>query len=100
MLLNGATVFYGSFDPARQLDLAYAKENLLTVKLRRGLRGTPLARIPLEEVLREPVPPPAYQRWLRPHALSAAFGSVLPVGLQGLVRSALGRGRRTVTPAP
>ena len=43
VLLNGAAVFYGSFDAARKLDVGYAKENLLTVRLGTGWGGTPLA---------------------------------------------------------
>ena len=42
VLLNGAAIFYASFDAARQLDVGYAKENLLTVQLGTGRGGTPL----------------------------------------------------------
>ena len=33
VLLDGAAIFYRSFEAARQLDIGYAKENLLTVQL-------------------------------------------------------------------
>ena len=33
VLLNGAAMFYRSFEAARQLDLGYARENVLTVRL-------------------------------------------------------------------
>ena len=41
VLLNGAAIFYGSFDAARKLDVGYAKENLLTVQMGTGWGGTP-----------------------------------------------------------
>ena len=40
VLLNGAAIFCGSFDAARKLDVGYAKENLLTVRLGTGWGGT------------------------------------------------------------
>ena len=42
VLLDGAALFYRSFEAARQLDIGYAKENLLTVWLGRGLESPPL----------------------------------------------------------
>ncbi len=36
VLLDGAAIFYRSFEAARRLDIGYAKENLLTVRLSRG----------------------------------------------------------------
>ena len=41
-LLDGAAIFYRSFEAARQLDIGYAKEHLLTVSLARGLDSPPL----------------------------------------------------------
>ena len=43
ILLNGAATFYRSFEAAREIDVGYARENLLTVRLNRGARqSTPL----------------------------------------------------------
>ena len=42
LLLNGAAIFYRSFDAARELDVGYAKENLLTVRLGEGWGAPPL----------------------------------------------------------
>ena len=41
VLLNGAAMFYGSFEAAREVDVGYARENVLTVEL--GDRGIPIA---------------------------------------------------------
>ena len=42
VLLDGAAIFYRSFEAARRLDVGYAKENLLTVQLSRGWGGARL----------------------------------------------------------
>ena len=42
LLLDGTAIFYRSFDAARQLDVGYAKDNLLTVRLGEGWGATPL----------------------------------------------------------
>ena len=42
VLLNGAVLFYRSFEAARQLDVGYAKEDLLTVRLAGERRSTQL----------------------------------------------------------
>ncbi len=43
VLLNGAAMFYGSFEAARAIDVGYARENVLTVRLGEDRGGTPLA---------------------------------------------------------
>ena len=43
VLLNGAAMFYRSFEAARTIDVGYARENVLTVRLGEGWGGTPLA---------------------------------------------------------
>ena len=40
VLLDGAALFYRSFEAARQLDIGYARQNLLTVRLDRGWSET------------------------------------------------------------
>ena len=45
VLLNGAAMFYRSFEAAREVDVGYARENLLTVELDGDLRR----RTPLNE---------------------------------------------------
>ena len=42
VLLDGAALFYRSFEAARQLDIGYARENLLTVRLGGSPETTPL----------------------------------------------------------
>ena len=42
VLLDGAAVFYRSFEAARQLDVGYARRNLLTVRLGGSPQTTPL----------------------------------------------------------
>ena len=42
VLLDGAALFYRSFETARQLDLGYARQNLLTVRLGGSPETTPL----------------------------------------------------------
>ncbi len=42
VLLNGAALFYRSFETARQLDIGYARQNLLTVRLSGSSETTPL----------------------------------------------------------
>ncbi len=42
VLLNGAGVFYRSFEAARELDIGYARQNLLTVRLDVSRGATPL----------------------------------------------------------
>ena len=43
VLLNGAATFYRSFEAARQVDVGYARENLLTVRLNESRQDTPLS---------------------------------------------------------
>ena len=43
ILLNGAAMFYRSFEAAREVDIGYARENVLTVRLGEGWGTTPLA---------------------------------------------------------
>ena len=42
VLLDGAALFYRSFEAARQLDIGYARQNLLTVRLGGSPETTPL----------------------------------------------------------
>ena len=42
VLLDGAALFYRSFEAARQLDIGYARQNLLTVRLGGSPQTTPL----------------------------------------------------------
>ena len=42
VLLDGAALFYRSFETARQLDIGYARQNLLTVRLGGSPETTPL----------------------------------------------------------
>ena len=42
VLLDGAALFYRSFEAARQLDIGYARQNLLTVRLDGSPETTPL----------------------------------------------------------
>ena len=42
VLLDGAALFYRSFEAARQLDIGYARQNLLTVRLGGWSESTPL----------------------------------------------------------
>ena len=43
VLLNGAATFYRSFEAARQVDVGYARENVLTVRLGESRQDTPLS---------------------------------------------------------
>ena len=43
VLLNGAAMFYRSFEAARDVDVGYARQNVLTVRLGEGWGTTPLA---------------------------------------------------------
>ena len=72
VLLDGAAIFYRSFEAARQLDIGYAKENLLTVWLGRG-RDSPL----LDESAVDSLE--AHVRSL-PGVLNVAQGTNTPLG--------------------
>ena len=75
VLLDGAALFYRSFEAARQLDIGYAKEKLLTVWLGRGLESPPLDESVVDSL-------EAHVRSL-PGVLDVAQGTNTPLGTVG-----------------
>ncbi len=83
VLLDGAALFYRSFEAARQLDIGYARQNLLTVHLGGSPETTPLNENTIDAM-------EARVRFL-PGVLDVAQGSNSPlmsIGMIGGLRAA------------